>query len=99
MSDRRRSLIARFTARPGAEAEVARLVDVLGSRVRKDPGTLLFRALRGVDEPRRFVVWEQYEDESAFRGHIARPHVVAFNEALSGLIEEPSSELEFLDEL
>ncbi|WIE54003.1 putative quinol monooxygenase [Curtobacterium sp. MCBD17_003] len=93
------ALVARFTAREGSETEVAWRIGALGKLVRSDPGTVQFRAFQDRDDARRFVVWEQYEDESAFREHIAMPHVVTFNGLLPPLIEEPSSVLEFLGEI
>ncbi|MGX5697819.1 putative quinol monooxygenase [Agromyces soli] len=105
-------LIAEFTARPGREEEVERLLLGLTAEVRREPGCLDFTPHRVAATPipgleasrsaplgRRFVVTETYRDAPAFAAHLAAPYGAPFNAALGPLIEEAGSQLTFLDAL
>lgn len=105
-------LVARFTARPGCEEEVARLLLALTAKVRSEPGCLAFDPFRvaapppgsGVSAgPERvgaaFVVVEAYRDDAAFAEHLAAPYGAEFNAALGPLTEEAGSVLTFLTAL
>ena len=103
-------LIAEFTALPGREEEVERLLLALTQQVRREPGCLDFTPHRVAPAPlagveasgaapvgRRFVVTERYRDASAFAAHLAAPYGPPFNAALGPLIEEDGSQLTFVD--
>ena len=105
-------LIARFTALPGREEEVASLLLALTAKVRDEPGCLVFEPYRvgqapsGFDaaaEPAAggtcFVVLEAYRDEAAFAEHIAAEYGAEFNAALGPLIVEDGSVLTFITPL
>ncbi len=51
----------------------------------REPGCLLFAVYQDGSDPGRFVLWEKFESEAAFRQHGAEAHSQAFN-AL-GLVE------------
>ena len=102
-------LVARFTARPGREEEVAGLLLALTAKVREEPGCLAFEPYRvglppagaGVaagPEPAgaAFAVLEAYRDQAAFAEHLAAPYGAQFNAALGPLIVEDGSVLTFL---
>ena len=61
-----KTLYAEFTARPGHEDEVERLVAGLAEQVRQEPGNVTFIAHRLVEDPRAFFVYEEYADADAF---------------------------------
>lgn len=90
-----RTLVARFTAHAGRDADVRALLAELERQVNTDTGTLIFRAFQN-ENSRGFTVWEQYESEAAFQAHVAASHVVRFNELLTPLIEEDASVLTFM---
>ena len=102
-------LIARFTALPGREDEVARLLLALTASVREEPGCLAFDPHRVAPAPAGtaaasgpepigtgFAVVEAYRDEAAFAAHLAAPYGAEFNAALVPLIVEDGSVLTFL---
>jgi quinol monooxygenase YgiN len=110
--DGRVELVARFTALPGREDEVERLLLGLTARVREEPGCLAFEPHRVAPAPAGsdatpgpepigtgFVVVEAYRDDAAFAEHLASPYGGPFNEALGPLIEEDGSVLTFLSRL
>jgi quinol monooxygenase YgiN len=107
--ENRVELIARFTAQPGREEEVARLLLALAAEVREEPGCLTFELYRvgpapsgsgAIAEPQPagtgFVVLEAYRDEEAFAEHLAAQYGAEFNAALGPLIVEDGSVLTFM---
>ena len=89
-------LYAEFTAKPGSESEVARLISGLAEDVRLEPGNTEFTVYRERDNPRKFFVFEQYLDEASFEAHVSAEYGVIFNQQLRGLIEEVESQLTWL---
>ena len=61
-----------------------------------EPGTLVYTFHQRKDDPRTFVVYERYQDESAFQTHMANlgQHASTF----AGVLEDPPNAT-FLDEL
>ena len=89
-------LYAEFTAKPGSEAEVEKLIAGLAEQVRREPGNTEFTVYRERDNPRKFFVFEQYLDEASFDAHISAEYGLIFNQQLSSLIEEGESQLTWL---
>ncbi|WP_037681725.1 putative quinol monooxygenase [Streptomyces griseus] len=92
-----KTLLAEFTAREGAEDEVARLILEYARKVREEEGNLAFDVYTKAAAPRAFWIFEVYRDDDAFQAHIKAPYGAPFNAALSPLIEEDASVLTFLD--
>jgi quinol monooxygenase YgiN len=78
-------LIAEFQATAGNDEALAQLVREFTTAVRAEPGNLVFAANRRVDDPSRFVVYEEYVNDAAFAAHLASGHGRTFNAALVGL--------------
>jgi quinol monooxygenase YgiN len=93
------SLIAEFTALPGEGDSVAELLAGLATRVRAEPGNVVFDCFRRLEDPAKFVVYEIYRDKAAFGAHISADYGAVFNASLSKLIVEPHSILTFLTPL
>ena len=97
--DPRRILYAEFTAKPGNEDEVARLVRELADLVHQEPGNLVFAPSQKRSNPAEFFVYEEYVDSDAFKAHVAAEYGVTFNARLTELIVGDGSELTFLTAL
>ncbi|WP_317447509.1 antibiotic biosynthesis monooxygenase family protein [Streptomyces collinus] len=95
----KKTLLAEFTAREGAEDEVARLIRDYAKKVREEDGNLAFDVYTKASNPRAYWIFEVYGDEDAFQGHLKAPYGGPFNAALAPLIEEDASVLTFLDPL
>ncbi|TXS47991.1 putative quinol monooxygenase [Streptomyces sp. OR43] len=93
----RKSLLAEFTAREGAEDEVAHLLREYARTVREEAGNLSFEVCTKASSPRAYLVFETYEDEAAFQRHLTARYAGPFNTALAPLIEEAASNLTFLN--
>ncbi len=92
-------LYAEFTALPGCEEDVARLIADYRQDVKRAPGTVTFVVHRKKDEPSDFFVYERYESEAAFRAHVSAPASSAFNSALAPLVAHGGSRLTFLHDV
>jgi quinol monooxygenase YgiN len=94
-----KTLLAEFTARQGAEDEVAALIRDYAVKVREEEGNLAFDVYTKAADPRAYWIFEVYQDENAFKAHLDAPYGAPFNAALTPLIEEDASVLTFLDPL
>lgn len=92
-----KTLLAEFTAREGAEGEVARLLRDYARKVREEEGNLAFDVYTKATNPRAYWIFEAYRDAEAFQAHLNAPYGGPFNTALAPLIEEDASVLTFLD--
>ena len=96
MSDAVIALYAEFTALPGHEAQVARLLRGLTEHVRREAGCIRFDPHQLATNPAAFFVYEEYRDSAAFDTHRAAAYGAEFNEVLGALIEGTGSTLTFL---
>jgi quinol monooxygenase YgiN len=92
-------VLATIVARTETADEVATMLRAYASVVRAEPGNLVFVPRRVIDDPRSFVVYEEYRDEEAFAAHLASPANTEFNERLESLVEGGGSTLSFLSAL
>ena len=68
------TLIAKWTAREGSEDQVREHILALVEPSRAEPGNLLYQPHVDLENPRVFVVYEQYVDEGGYEAHQATPH-------------------------
>jgi quinol monooxygenase YgiN len=68
------TLIATWIAKPGSEEAVASAILKLIEPSRAERGCLEYRANRSLSDSRRFVLYEEYADESAYHAHIESDH-------------------------
>jgi quinol monooxygenase YgiN len=82
-------LTARMTAREGEEERALELLTQLAAASQQEPGNVHYIPHRAVDNPRTFLIYEQYRDEAAFEAHGQTEHfqTLAAGE-LFGLMEE-----------
>ena len=67
-------VIAEWVARDGAVAEVTDIIRSMVAPSRNEPGCLSYEPLQSVDDPRRFTLVEEYDDEDAYEAHRASEH-------------------------
>lgn len=63
-----------WTARDGEETAVADIIRIITPLSRQEPGNLAYQAHVSIDDPRRFMIYERYEDAAAFAAHRASAH-------------------------
>jgi quinol monooxygenase YgiN len=67
-------VLAKWIARRGEEEAVAAAIDQLIEPSRAEPGNLMYLAHRDPEDPRVFLLYEQYADEASYRAHIETEH-------------------------
>lgn len=78
-------LTVTYVIQAGHEDEAIKLFGKLTSQTRAEPGNIMYLAHRSTTEPRRFFLYEQYQDQAALDAHRASPH---FNQyATNGLLK------------
>ena len=73
---------ALWRARDGEEERVAEVLATNAALSEQEPGCRMFIAHRAVDDPRTFLLYEQYDDEAAFKAHTETAH---FQELVLGI--------------
>ncbi|HMK30110.1 MAG TPA: putative quinol monooxygenase [Terriglobales bacterium] len=67
-------LAVTWMAKPGREAEVIGIFQRLQADSRREPGCRMYVVHQHTTEPRRFFLYEQYDDEAALQAHRSSPH-------------------------
>ena len=67
-------LNVQLLVKPGHERQVAELFGPLTAASRKEPGCLFYVAHQHRDDPRKFLVYEQYKDDAALDAHRNSDH-------------------------
>ena len=62
-------IVANWYAKEGKADEVAALARQMVPHARAEPGCRLFMVNRSADDPRKFVLYEQFDDRAAFDAH------------------------------
>ena len=66
---------------------------------RQEPGITRFDLLQQVDDPARFILYEQYVDEAATQAHKQTTHYLTWREAVADLMATPRNTYSFGDAL
>jgi quinol monooxygenase YgiN len=67
-------VIARWTAKSGNEEAVAASLEQLARISRQESGCMKYLVNRSLDDPRVFLLYEEYVDEDAYKAHTASEH-------------------------
>ena len=87
-------LAVTYLVLPNREAEAVELFRKLTAVTRTEPGCRMYLAHRSLSEPRRFFLYEQYDDEAAVQAHRGSKHFEEWVErGLFRIIESRSPEL------
>jgi quinol monooxygenase YgiN len=76
-------VVAKWYAKEDRIANVKEILQTMMTASRSEPGCKLYIANQGNDDPRRFLIYEQYRDEAAFKEHLETP---AFKEHVLGRV-------------
>lgn len=72
-----------FVIRTGHEDEAVAYFRLLSSLTRLEPGCRVYSAHRSPADPRKFFLYEQYDDQAAIDAHCAAPYFL--DHAVNGL--------------
>jgi quinol monooxygenase YgiN len=83
-----------YVVQPGREEEAVALFARLTEPTRAEPGCRMYLAHRSTADPRKFFLYEQYDDQAALDAHRASPHFEQYAKGgLFAIIESRSPEL------
>ena len=74
---------ARYYTQEGKDEEVAAILRTMIPISNAEPGCALYVVNRSVDDPRRFLLYEQYHDRAGYEAHMATE---AFKEHILGTV-------------
>jgi len=60
--------------KPGTEAKCREYMEILQEHSRKEPGCLMYIGHQSIEDPRKFLFYEQYKDEAALQAHRDSSH-------------------------
>src|SRR4051812_18594657 len=91
-------LVVNLTMIEGHEDEVLGMFRKLQDETRKEPGCLTYVVQRSRENPRHYLVYEQYKNEAALEEHRNSPHFKRF--ATDGVFRfVEARQAEFFDEI
>jgi autoinducer 2-degrading protein len=76
-------IAAQYYAKEGKADEIAAILKKMIPISRSEPGCAVYIVNRSVDDPRKFLLYEQYRDRSGYEAHMATD---AFKENIMGRI-------------
>ena len=80
--------------KPGAEEKCKEYIRIMQEHTRKEPGCLLYVGHQSIEDPRRFLFYEQYRDEAALEAHRNAPYFKQYvHSGLDPIMEQRSREL------
>jgi quinol monooxygenase YgiN len=83
-----------YVIKPGHEPEAIELFGKLTEATRAEPGCRMYLVHRSTAEPRRFFLYEQYDDQAALDAHRAAPHFARYAAGgLFAILESRTPEL------
>ncbi len=74
---------ARYYAQAGKEDEVAAILKEMLPLTNAEPGCALYTVNRSTEDPRRFLLYEQYHDRAGYEAH---RETAAFKEKILGRV-------------
>lgn len=66
-------------------APAKELAGAMANATRAEKGCLSYAFYQDIENPARFRIYEEWEDEAALQAHFKQPHMAKFNEGLSKL--------------
>ncbi len=63
-----------YVVQPGREEEAAEDLRRLAAVTRKEPGNILYAVHRSLDDPRQFMIYEQYRSQADLDAHRKTPY-------------------------
>jgi len=78
---------ATITAKPGREKEVEDILKGMVAPSRKDPGCVFYNLHRGLDDPRVFFFFEEWESRELLARHNETPHLLAWKAKAPELVD------------
>ena len=80
--------------KPGTEEKCKEYIRILQQHSRKEPGCLMYVGHQSIEDPRRFMFYEQYKDQAALVAHRNAPYFKQYvTGGLDSIMEKRGREL------
>ena len=87
-------LVVRLTIKTGHEDEVIESFEKLQEETRREPGCIQYVVQRGLENPRHYLIYEQYTDQAALDTHRASAHFKEYaTDGFYRFVEQREAEL------
>lgn len=80
-------VLARFAAKPDRLDDLLKLLRAHAAASRKEPGCQVFDVTQDSKEPATIVLYEVYDDTTAYAFHRNTPHYALFRRTIKSLVE------------
>jgi quinol monooxygenase YgiN len=90
------TLTAKLTVKAGQAQELERIMSIAVPKVREEPGNRAYIFYRSTQDPRVFMLYEEYDDQAALEAH--RAHLREMGIDLRALLDGPPI-VEFYEKL
>jgi autoinducer 2-degrading protein len=64
------AVAAQYYAKAGNDNEIARILKKVTVISRAEPGCAMYIVNRSIEDPRRFLIYEQYQDKRDYEAHM-----------------------------
>ena len=75
---------AKLNVKAGQEQEFERIMSIVAPKIREEPGNQTYICHRSMQDPRVFMVYEEYDDQAALEAHRAHLHAMRIDLPLAG---------------
>ena len=82
------TIVARIVPTPGKEDDLEAAMKALVAATRAEAGCIQYDLHRTNEDPCVFLFFENWETHALWRAHMDGPHLKAFNEKASGMIDK-----------
>lgn len=89
MAEKKVTVVARITAKPGLEATVRQEVLNLVGPTRAEAGCINYDLHQSSEDPAKFMLYENWVSKTDLDEHLAMPHLEAFKAKADELLAEP----------
>ena len=82
-------IVGQVAINPERRDEAVALARWMSEQTEREPGCRRYRFAADLDDPGRFHLIEEWDDEEALAAHFRTPHMATFSARLPGLIAAP----------
>jgi quinol monooxygenase YgiN len=87
-------LLVQFTVTPGSEQRAHNFIEKMQEHTRREVGCRMYLGHKSSEQPRRFILYEQYKNKEALDAHRAAPYFRDYiTNGLGKLMENVTREL------
>jgi len=87
-------LLVQFTVTPGSEQQAHSFLQKMQEHTRRETGCRMYLGHQSSEQPRHFILYEQYDDKEALGAHRAAPYFRDYiTNGLGKLMENVTREL------